>query len=69
MSLPGSIEVQRDAQPRNNFGQAIDWGLATTIEQDIGSNLNETWQDGGTLRWADDMTETQDEDLDADAAN
>ena len=27
------------------------------------------WQDGGTLRWADDIIETQDEDLDADAAN
>ena len=38
-------------------------------EQDIGSNLNETWQDGGTLRWADDIIETRDEDLDADAAN
>ncbi|KAK0507546.1 hypothetical protein JMJ35_010069 [Cladonia borealis] len=69
VSLPAGTEVQWDPLPRNKFGQAIDWGLATIIEQDIGSDLNETWQDGGTLMWADDITETQDEDLDADAAN
>ncbi len=69
VSLPGGTELQWDPLPRTRFGQAIDWGLATIIEQDIGSDLKETWQDGGTLMWADDISETQDEDLDADAAN
>ena len=71
VSLPAGTEVQWDLLSRNKFGQAIDWGLATIIEQDIGSDLKETWQDGGTLMWADDMIETQDEilDADADAAN
>ena len=69
VSLPGGTELQWDPRFRIKFGQAIDWGLATIIEQDIASDLKETWQDGGTLMWADDMTGTQEEDLDADAAN
>lgn len=46
---------------RENFVQAIDWGLATVIEQDIGADLREAWQDGGTIMWADSVTQTQDE--------
>ena len=69
VSLPGGTELQWDPRFRIKFGQAIDWGLATIIEQDIASDLKETWQDGGTLMWADDLTDTRDEDLDADAAN
>ena len=55
VSLPRGNEAQWDPLPRTKFGQAIEWGLSTIIEQDIGANLNETWQDGGTLMWADDI--------------
>ena len=69
VSLPGRTELQWDPRFRTKSSQAIDWGLATIIEQDIGSDLKETWQDVGTSMWADAIIETQDEDLDADAAN
>ena len=69
VSLPDGTEVQWDPLPRTKVGQAIDWGLATIIEQDIGSHVKEMREDGGTLTWADDIIETQDKDSDADAAN
>ena len=69
VSLPGGIKLQWNPRSKIKFGQAINWGLVTVIEQDIGSDLKKTWQDGGTLMWADDITGTQEEDLDADAAN
>lgn len=61
VSLPVGVELQWDAMARENFVQAIDWGLATVIEQDIGTDLREAWQDGGTIMWADSVTQTQDE--------
>lgn len=64
VSLPGGIELQWNPLAKETFSQAIDWGLAVIIEQDIGADLKEAWQDDGTLMWADDVTQTQEEDDD-----
>lgn len=61
VSLPVGVDLQLDAMAGEGFGQAIDWGLATVIEQDIGADLREEWQDSGTIMWADSVTQTQDE--------
>lgn len=60
--LPSGIEMQWSQLSRETFAQAIDWGLATIIEKDIGADLKETWQDGGTLTFIDDVSQTQEED-------
>ena len=49
VSLPGGMHLQWSPASREQFAQAINWGLATTIEQDIGDDLEEIWQVGGTL--------------------
>lgn len=61
VSLPVGVDLRWDAMARESFGQAIDWGLAAVIEQDIGPDLKETWEDGGTIMWADSVSQTQDE--------
>ena len=61
VSLPTTFQLQWSSEAREQFLRAIDWGLATTIEQDIGDDLAETWQDEGTLMWADDVTQVQEE--------
>ena len=61
VSLPGDVHLQWSAAARELFVQAIDWGLATAIEQDIGNDLEEMWQDEGTLMWADDVSPMQEE--------
>ena len=69
VSLPGAVHLQWSASSREQFVRAIDWGLATTIEQDIGGDLAEMWQDGGTLMWADDVAQMQEEDAGDDFAD
>ena len=61
VSLPGTIQLQWSSASKQQFVRAINWGLATTIERDIGDDLAETWQDEGTLMWADDITQVQEE--------
>ncbi|KAI4159870.1 MAG: hypothetical protein LQ342_006198 [Letrouitia transgressa] len=61
VNLPGGFELQWNPLSKETFSQAIDWGLATVIEQDIGADLKETWQDGGTLMWADNVTQEPEE--------
>lgn len=63
VSLPDGLSLQWNPSSRETFRQAVDWGLATVIEQDIGPDLREMWQDGGTLMWADDDTQMQEEDV------
>ena len=61
VSLPSGIRMHWSPSSKEQFSKAIDWALDTVIEQDIGNDLRETWQDGGTLMWADDATQTQEE--------
>lgn len=65
LSLPKGIELQFDLLAKEAVNQAVDWGLATVIQQDISADLNETWQDAGTLMFADDIDQIH-EDVDTD---
>ncbi|KAL8702788.1 MAG: hypothetical protein Q9201_004043 [Fulgogasparrea decipioides] len=68
VTLPGGLDLQWDRVSREVYSQAIDWGLATVIEQDIGADLSETWQDSGTLMWADSVTKMQEDNTKPDLA-
>ena len=69
VSLPSGIHLQWSPSSKEQFTKAIDWGLGTAIEQDVGDDLRETWQDGGTLMWADDAPPMQEETASDDLAD
>lgn len=61
-NIPIGMELQWSPIALEMFTRAIDWALSTVIEQDMDSDLRDEWQDAGTLMWADDVSETQEED-------
>ena len=59
ISQPGGVPIQWSSGAKYRFEEAIDWCLATVIEDDIGADLSKTWQDYGTWFWVDDAPEEE----------
>ncbi|KAL8887953.1 MAG: hypothetical protein Q9215_004536 [Flavoplaca cf. flavocitrina] len=53
--LPGGVDLHWNPEAKATFGAAVDWGLAIDIAHDIDPNLEESWQDFGTIMWASDV--------------
>lgn len=45
ISLPNGISMQWEGSSKQTFEDAIDWALDTNPEPDIGSDMEETWED------------------------